>query len=156
MLTETMELAVVDSLNAVQVFTGGGMNAILDRIEATVRAIPLDPSTVTGRDEIRSVAYRVARTKTTLDAEGKKLTEEWRKNTTLVNAERKKLVERLDALAEEIRKPLTAFENKEKIRVAAHEAALADLAGLMPMLQAYPDMPVKLLEEHLIDFSGMQ
>jgi hypothetical protein len=151
-----MELELIQPENAVTVFTGGGLGAVLDKIEATVRAIPLDCSTAAGRDHIRSVAYRVARTKTTLDAEGKKLTEEWRKNTQQVNVERKKLVERLDALAEEVRKPLTDFENKEKRRIAAHEEALGDLEGLLPMLQNYPDMSVKLLEEHLIDFSGMQ
>jgi len=152
----TMELELIKPESAIVVFTGGGLGAILDRIEATVRAIPLDCSTAAGRDHIRSVAYRVARTKTTLDAEGKKLTEEWRKNTTQVNVERKKLVDRLDALAEDVRKPLTEFENKEKRRIAAHEEALETLTGMMLMLPSYPDMPVKLLEEHLIDFSNMQ
>ena len=72
-MTEQMELAVIDAQNAVQIFTGGGLNAILDGIEAKVRAIPLDPSTAPGREEIRSVAYRVVRTKTLLDTEGKRL-----------------------------------------------------------------------------------
>ncbi len=151
-IVESVDLVKVEVLNAVQVFTGGGMNAILDQIESKVRAIQLDPSTAAGREEIRSVAYRVVRTKTTLDAEGKKLTEEWRKNTTLVNAERKKSIERLEALAEEVRKPLTEFENKERKRVAAHEDALSEMAGLLVMLQAYPDMAASLLEDHLLDF----
>jgi hypothetical protein len=125
MSAETMDLVLVDAQNAVQIFTGGGMAAILDGIEAKVRAIPLDPSTAPGREEIRSVAYRVAKTKVALDAEGKKLTEGWRTATAKVNEERQRATERLEALAEEIRKPLTDFENKEKIRVAAHEAALA-------------------------------
>lgn len=152
-MTETTELVPFETLNAVQVFTGGGMNAILNQIETTVRAIPLDASTVTGRDEIRSVAYRVARTKTALDAEGKKLTEEWRKNTAKVNEERKKSVERLDALADEVRKPLTDFENKDKLRIAAHEEALRDMSGMLEMLQRYPDMPASDLGQHLIDLS---
>lgn len=149
---ESLELVRVDVLNAVQVFTGGGMNAILDGIEAKVRAIPLDVSTVEGRDQIRSVAYRVVRTKTALDAEGKRLTEEWRKNTAKVNEERKKSFERLDALAEEVRKPLTDFENKEKIRVAAHEAALADMSGMMAAIG--PNESVARLETYLLDLSN--
>lgn len=36
---------VIDAQNAVQIFTGGGMSAILDDIESKVRAIKLDPST---------------------------------------------------------------------------------------------------------------
>jgi colicin import membrane protein len=154
-MTETKELAVITAQNAVQIFTGGGLNAVLDEIEAKVRAIPLDPSTAVGREEIRSVAYQIARTKTALDAEGKKLTEGWREATTKVNAERKKSAERLEALQEEIRKPLTDFENKEKIRVAAHEEALADITGLHAMLAANPEMSLSVLGDHGRDLVGL-
>ncbi len=150
-MTEQMELMVVDAQNAVQIFTGGGMNAILDGIEAKVRAIPLDPSTAPGREEIRSVAYRVARTKVALDNEGKKLTEGWREATKKVNAERNRAIERLDALAEDVRRPLTEFENKEKARVEAHEKALADITGLHAQVAASPDLPLTVLEQYLID-----
>jgi colicin import membrane protein len=98
-MIEQLELMVMDAQNAVQIFTGGGMNAILDSIEAKVKAILLDPSTAAGREEIRSVAYRVARTKVALDNEGKRLTEGWREATKKVNEERKKSTERLDAKA---------------------------------------------------------
>ena len=151
MNTETMELMVVDAQNAVQIFTGGGMAAILDGIEAKVRAIPLDPSTATGREEIRSVAYRVAKTKVALDAEGKKLTEGWRTATAKVNEERKRATERLESLADEVRKPLTDFENKEKIRVAAHEEALSDITGLHAMVAATPDAGLVQLETWSVD-----
>lgn len=151
--SEPLELAVFDAKNAVQIFTQGGLDAVLDGIETKVRAIPLDPSTAAGREEIRSVAYKVVRTKTTLDAEGKKLTEGWREATAKVNAERKRSLERLDALAEEIRKPLTDFENKEAARVAEHESALTELSGLLVMLRANPDMSATLLGEHLEDYT---
>jgi hypothetical protein len=126
-MSEATELAVVSAQNAVQIFTGGGLNAILEDVERKVRAVPLDGSTASGRDEIRSLAYKVVRTKTALDGEAKRLTEGWRTATAQVNAERKRAQERLDALAEEVRAPLTAFENKEKNRIAAHEAAIVDL-----------------------------
>ena len=148
-MTENKELAVINAQNAVQVFTGGGMKALLDQIESRVRAISLDASTASGREEIRSTAYRVARTKTALDAEGKRLTEGWREATKKVNEERKLASERLDALADEVRKPLTDYENHEKARVAAHEAALRDITGLQEMIKLYPDMRADLLEEHL-------
>lgn len=46
-MTETA-LVVVNAQNAVQVFTGGGLDSLLAEIEAKVRAIPLDPSTAKG------------------------------------------------------------------------------------------------------------
>lgn len=44
-----MELAVIDAQNAVQIFTGGGLEAILSGIEAKVRAMRFDISTEAGR-----------------------------------------------------------------------------------------------------------
>jgi len=152
---KTAELAVINTQNAVQIFTAGGLDAVLNDIEAKVRAIPLDPSTAEGREEIRSVAYKVVRAKTTLDAEGKKLTEGWREATKKVNDERKRSLERLDKLAEEVRRPLTEFENKERLRVAAHEEALRDITGLHAMIAAYPDMSLDLLVEHQRDLANM-
>lgn len=153
-MSETMELAVVNSQNAVQIFTRGGMKAVLDDIESKVRALgPMDVSTPTGRDAIRSTAYLIAKTKTALDAEGKRLTEGWREATKRVNQERSVATERLEALALEVRKPLTDFETKEKLRVAAHEDALSDITGLHAMIAAHPNMETALLEEHLDDLA---
>jgi len=151
---ESLELVPSTAMNAVEIFTKGGLGSILDGIEAKVRAIPLDGSTAAGREQIRSVAYSVVRTKTLLDTEGKALTEDWRKATGKVNEDRKKLTERLTALAEEVRKPLTDYENKEKARVAAHEEALKELGGLLAILRAtgLDAAPASLLEEHLSDF----
>ena len=147
-MSETLELTVIDAQSAVQIFTGGGLAALLDRIEAQVRSIKLDPSTHAGREEIRSLAYKVARTKTAIDAEGKKLTEQWRKNTAAVNADRKKSEERLEALADEVRKPLTDFENKEKVRVFDHQNALAQITGIYAAVFAVGDMAIDSLLEY--------
>ncbi len=157
--TEVLDLVLFsEAQSSVVVFTGGGMAAVLDGIEQKVRAVAtgLDVSTETGRAEIRSLAFQVRKTKTALDNEGKRLTEEWRKNTSKVNEERKKGQERLDALAEEVRAPLTAFEEKEKRRVAAHEEALRELGGLQVLIGPgglLVEAPVSLLEEHLLDYS---
>jgi hypothetical protein len=129
MPVETMELAVINPANAVEIFTGGGLSKLLADIEAQVRSVPLDISTAPGRDQVRSLAYKVARTKTALDAEAKKLTEGWRESTKKVNEERKRATEFLETLADEVRAPLTAFENRDKLRVAAHEWALAELSN---------------------------
>lgn len=152
--TKPTELAVINVQNAVQIFNGG-LDALLDGVEAKVRAMTFDPSTPSGREEIRSVAYQIARTKTAIDTEGKKLTETWRESTKKVNDERKRSSERLEAFAEEIRKPLTDYENKERIRVAAHESALAEITGLREMLQRYPDMKADDLSAHLQDLATL-
>lgn len=110
-----------------EVFAPGGVRALLDKIEREVRAVRTDISTPAGRDQVRSLAYKVARSKTALDSMGKSLTDEWRARTDAVNAERRTIRDRLDALAEDVRRPLTAWEQAEKDRVAGHERALAEM-----------------------------
>lgn len=118
------ELVLIDIPNPIVVFsTPNGLDAIIDKIEAEVKAIDRDISTASGRDNIRSIAAKLARSKTTLDKIGKELTEEQRKQITAVNAERRRAWDRMEALQHEIRKPLTKWENVEKDRVAADELA---------------------------------
>jgi len=100
---------------------------LYDTIFKKVKEHVPDVSTKTGRDAIASLAYKVARTKTTLDNQGKGLTDEWRKNTAKVNATRNVMKDRLEALQEQVRKPLTDWEDKEADRIKKHEAALETL-----------------------------
>lgn len=92
-----------------------------------------DVSTKAGRDAIASLAYKVARTKTTLDKQGKDLTEEWRKNTSKVNAIRNTISDRLEALQKTVRKPLTDWEIAEDARIAKHQAALDKLLSYVTL-----------------------
>lgn len=122
-------LVTIETTDLVAVFTEtNGVEAILKRLEADARAraAGLDISTPNGRQEIASLARtKIARSKTALLSAGKKLTEDWRKQTAAVNADCKLIETRLDALRDEVRKPLTDWENAEKARIAEHEAALA-------------------------------
>lgn len=86
--------------------------------EETDRHVP-DLSTATGRKAIASLAFRVTKAKTALDKAGLGLTEDWRNQIALVNASRKKMVAELDELAAEVRRPLTEWEEAEKVRIEA-------------------------------------
>ncbi len=95
------------------------IDKLLERLAKAARAHKPDLSTDTGRKAVASVAYKVSRSKTALDNAGKALTEEWRRSTALVNNERKKIEAFLDNLRDEVRKPLTDWEDAEKARVEA-------------------------------------
>lgn len=97
--------------------------------EAVDKHIP-DLTTKGGRDAIASTAYKVSRTKTALIAQGKKLTEGWRDQTKKVNAACNTIEERLDTLRDDVRKPLTEWEDAETARVAGLKARLEALVGL--------------------------
>lgn len=76
-----------------------------------------DLSTERGRKEIASLAYKVARTKTAIDDAGKKLNEEARLRINAVDESRRRIREQLDELKEEVRRPLTEWEQAEEARV---------------------------------------
>lgn len=114
---------VPENLNAVEVYSGG-IDKILKSIQTVALAEVRDVSTVMGRKNIKSLAHKVARSKTFLDEMGESLIEEARKKVSTINAERKKVRDTLDNLKEEILAPVTEYENKDKDRMAAHEAAL--------------------------------
>jgi len=92
--------------------------AFLAEIAAEIDAFKPDLSTKASRAEIASLAYKVARTKTPIEAAAKALTEDFRKRTAAVNAERSDVTGKLDALRDRARDPLNAWEEAEKDREA--------------------------------------
>lgn len=131
------ELIVLEKKNAMTIFgVEKGTESIIDQIRKKARSIVPDISTEKGREEIRSLAYQIARTKTALDETGKELTEDMKKTTKLVDAERKRVRDSLDALKEEVRKPLTDWEEAEKNRVKGHEDALISIEGYARLVES--------------------
>lgn len=95
----------------------GGIKPVLEKIKEEVLSVVTDASTDEGRKQIASLAYKVARSKTTLDNMGKELADELNAKLKPINAERRLAREFLDNLKEEVRKPLTDFEDREKERI---------------------------------------
>jgi hypothetical protein len=99
-------------------FIPGGLESIVARIEADSRALVPDVKTVKGRSTIASLAAKVANAKTYLDGFGKDYTADLKRQTGAVDAERKAMRDRLDALKAEVRRPLDDWEKVEADRVA--------------------------------------
>ena len=120
-----MELQVLEQNVIVSAFNNAnGIQAIVDQIKAQVSSIVPDVTTPKGRKEIASLAYKVAQSKSAIDAEGKKLKEQYTVVTNKIDADRKFARDELDAERDRIRQPLTDWENAEKDRVAKHEGAI--------------------------------
>jgi colicin import membrane protein len=113
----------VATLTPASVFAPGGMEGIISKLEAEVRAIDRDITTPEGRDAVKSLAYKVARSKTALDDMGKELVADIKKQAGAIDADRKLARDRLDALKEEVRGPLTQWEEAEANRISGHEGA---------------------------------
>jgi hypothetical protein len=138
--TELATISAIQQIVPAEFFRAGGSEDILTKLETEVRAraAKLDISTDFGRKEIASLAYKVARSKTALDKSGKDLTEDIRKQKEAIDAERRKVTERLDSLKDEVRKPLTDWEDADKARKAAHEEVLAWMTGFADEAERVP------------------
>jgi len=113
-----------DPLTPATVFAPGGVEGIISKLETDVRAIERDITTEAGREAVKSLAYKIARSKTALDDMGKELVAEIKKKSGAIDAERRIIRDRLDALKDEVRGPLTEWEAAEAERVKDHEAGL--------------------------------
>lgn len=114
----TNDLIVIEKENALTVFTtSNGLDPIIDRIRQEVSSLVPDTSTKKGRDAIASAAMKVARSKTYLDGVGKELVDKLKEQPKLIDAERKRVRDILDALKDEVRKPLTEWEMAEDSRI---------------------------------------
>jgi colicin import membrane protein len=129
-------LVTIETLTPAVVFAPGGVDAIISKLEADVRAVSTDISTEAGRKAVASLAYKVARSKTALDDMGKQLVADLKAQTGKIDSERRVIRDRLDALRDEVRKPLDDFEQAEKNRVDAHEI---NIAAIMQAAQFGPD-----------------
>jgi colicin import membrane protein len=133
-VSESTEVAMLPpALNAVAVFSAGGVDDVLAQIRAKVATVPKDISTPENRDAIRKAAYAVARSKTALDDMGKSLVEDAKAKIKVVDAERKRIRDTMDEIKDEVRKPLTDWEEAEKTRVADHEKAIEEARVLCLM-----------------------
>lgn len=93
-------------------------------IKAETEAFTPDLSCDKGRKAISALAYKVTRTKTAIDAAGKKLNEDARAQIGKVDATRRTIWSELETLADQVRKPLTDWEKSEELRVSHIKALL--------------------------------
>lgn len=131
------ELAVIEQKDIVSVFTTeNGVDVLFEQLASEVRAEVPDLTTKKGRDRIASLAYKVSKSKGVVDEHGKELVSAEKARLALIDADRKKWRDKCDALRDEIRQPLTDWENAEKQRLETHESnigliqCLANVDGL--------------------------
>lgn len=109
------QLVVIEDKNALQLFTADkGLDPVLQNVRKIIDEFEPDVSTKKGRDAVASLAYSIAKSKTYLDGIGKQLVDDLKKKPKLVDAERKRVRDTLEAWKDEARKPLTELEDKEK------------------------------------------
>ncbi|MCV5570144.1 hypothetical protein OFO78_02905 [Escherichia coli] len=121
-MSEIMDLVVIEKKNAMAVFTNNDqLDPLIEAIEKEARSLVPDVTTKKGRDAIASMAHKVARSKTYIDNAGKDLVAELKALPKQIDESRRVVRERLDALKDEVRRPLTEWEAEQE-RIKAAEA----------------------------------
>ncbi|HFN3647181.1 TPA: hypothetical protein ACHFNW_003312 [Enterobacter hormaechei] len=132
-MSEVTDLVVIEKQNAMAVFTTKEqLDPIIEAIEKEARSLVPDVSTRKGRDAIASMAHKVARSKTYIDNAGKDLVAELKALPKQIDESRRIVRERLDALKDEVRRPLTEWEAEQE-RIKAEEAMSAMHAEALEM-----------------------
>ncbi|EPY03527.1 hypothetical protein [Magnetospirillum fulvum] len=129
-------------------FAPGATDPLIARIKAEVAKEVVDPTTEKGRKAIISLAMKVTKTKTAIDAARKDLVSDEKKRLAAIDAEGRRIWDELETLAKDVRRPVTEYEEREKNRIAAHEAAVAAIRALADLP---PDPTIGQIAERLAD-----
>jgi peptidoglycan DL-endopeptidase RipA len=135
---------------------GEGLEPLIEAVREKVDTFEHDLTTAKGRSATASLSAKVSKAKTFLDGLGKKLVESQKKEIALVDASRKSMRDQLDALRDEARAPLTAWENAEKKRLDDLEMAIQEIVTMGKPVdgataQVYMEIHDKLSEVKIDD-----
>ncbi len=135
MTQENTALIPLESVTAQDLFAGetdGKIIELVQNIEAEARKLAegLDVNNKEDREEIASVAYKVARSKTTIDDAGRDLVAGMKAQVKVIDNRRKYARDTLDEVKAIIRGPLNDWKEAEKDRIQSHTDAITALRGM--------------------------
>ncbi len=112
-----------------EIFKPGGSQPFVQAVQEHVARLKpqLDISTETGREFIRSTAYKITRTKTYAFAKAKELSGALKARAKEIDTEANDMSNELTKLSHETRRPLTEWEDRDKERAGAFEIKLGEI-----------------------------
>lgn len=117
------------------IYVENGLDSFLEKIRAGVNEVP-DLSTAKGRARIASLAAQVSRSKTAVEKPGRDYLKRLKEQPKVVEAELRRFVTECDQLRDEVRRPLTEWEDAEKARTEALQQRLVDFRALADVIDA--------------------
>jgi chromosome segregation ATPase len=151
MTTETSLIALEDisADKAPAIYGYNKLTAYVEAARAAVAGEVPDLTTRKGRERVASLAAQVARSKTAVEKPGREYLKRIKELPRTIEAELREFVDEMDALRDEVRRPLTEWEAAEKARVAGHEneiQILRDLAMCADMDAAGIESHIEIVE----------
>jgi hypothetical protein len=141
---EPGRLATVEPAKRLEVFTTlGGLDSIIESIVSVARKHKPDVTTDKGRKAIASNAYQVAKCKILLDDAGKEETAKAKEIPNKIDAARRDMRARLEALQTEVRKPLTDWEEEQE-RIKAEALAKEEAKAFARQMESDHEIAITL------------
>ena len=128
-------LTVIDTMADDLLFTP---NAVTDAQLAAGRewylaeAKKYDISTPEKRKGLKSLAFKLVKTRTFIEGLAKAHTIETKRKLALIDSEKRRVCDIIQGIEDEVRFPLTEWENKETARVEKHENAVLAIREMKP------------------------
>ncbi|WP_407223579.1 coiled-coil domain-containing protein [Enterobacter roggenkampii] len=129
------ELAIIEIAPdlAPSIYVENGLDKFLEQIREGVNEVP-DLTTAKGRARIASLAAQVSRSKTAVEKPGRDYLKRLKEQPKVVEAELRRFVTECDQLRDEVRRPLTEWEDAEKARTESLQQRLVDLRALADVI----------------------
>lgn len=126
--TELIELPSEDT--ALATFTTpGGLDHYVEQVREKVSGTVYDMKIRKDREACAADAYKVTRTKTAIEKMGAALSAKYKEVPKQIDAQRRDWNAKMDSLRDEVRKPLTEWEEAEANRIAMHRNGLESMAS---------------------------
>jgi len=127
---QVIKIDDISAENAPAIYVAGGLGQFFDAVQAEVTAEVPDLTTRKGRERIASLAAKVSKSKTAVEKPGRDYLKRLKEMPKVVEAELREFVNKMDALRDATRQPLTDWEQKELARTDAHVDAIQRIKDL--------------------------
>ncbi|VVO86375.1 hypothetical protein [Pseudomonas fluorescens] len=127
---QVIKIDDISEKNAPTIYVAGGLGQFFDAVVAEVTAEVPDLTTRKGRERIASLAAKVSKSKTAVEKPGRDYLKRLKEMPKVVEAELREFVNKMDALRDATRQPLTDWEQAEIARTDAHVDAIQRIKDL--------------------------
>lgn len=108
-------------------YVSGGLDPYYQQIRNQVLSEVPDLSTKKGIARVKSLAAMVSSSKVAIEKPGREYLKQLKEMPKVIEAELRDWNQKMDALRDEVRQPVTELEEKEKVRVAALDQRLNEI-----------------------------
>ena len=131
--------------NAPTIYQGKGLDPFFEHIKESVNEVP-DLTTKKGRDRVASLAAQVSRSKTAVEKPGREYLKQIKELPKMIEAELRDFVAKCDALRDEVRKPLTEWE-EEQARIEEEKKSAEEATKLAEQVERDHELALLLNAE---------